>query len=88
MFRYINTEDDKQFWHNKLASLFEDKNQIFIGGRKANELPFHCVIMHDRERLQKALTDWEVVKGLYNRQYSGELLKYWKEVSVTFSYLV
>ena len=45
------------------------------------EYPIQLVYIADHDRLEKFLVDWAVFDALYDIEYSGALIKYWRIVS-------
>ena len=44
------------------------------------EYPFHLMAIKDNKRLEAFIAEWPTLDRLYDREFSGKLLKYWREV--------
>ena len=46
------------------------------------EYPIQLIFISDHSRLEKFLVNWEVFDELFDIEYSGALIKYWRIVSI------
>ena len=46
------------------------------------EYPIQLIFIRDHSRLETFLVNWKVFDELYDIEYSGALIKYWRIVSV------
>ncbi|KAK2172234.1 hypothetical protein NP493_979g00007 [Ridgeia piscesae] len=83
--RYFSGTDETDvariynWWHAKLADFFETTGANIQ--RKIEEYPVHLIAIHDQERLEKFLVEWEVFEHLFDEEYSYKLLQLWREGS-------
>ncbi|XP_030832099.1 TPR repeat-containing protein DDB_G0287407-like [Strongylocentrotus purpuratus] len=65
------------WWNTKLADYFENVSNL---ERKVEEYPYQLRKLGDKERLTECLSDWDMIKGLYNEDHSSQLLSYWRQM--------
>ncbi|XP_030853082.1 TPR repeat-containing protein DDB_G0287407-like [Strongylocentrotus purpuratus] len=66
-----------RWWNTKLTDYFENVSNL---ERKVEEYPYQLRKLGDKERLIEFLCDWDMIEGLYNEDYSSQLLSYWRRV--------
>eukprot|EP00057_Strongylocentrotus_purpuratus_P015568 XP_011670042.1 PREDICTED: TPR repeat-containing protein DDB_G0287407-like [Strongylocentrotus purpuratus] len=66
-----------RWWNTKLTDYFENVSNL---ERKVEEYPYQLRKLGDKERLTECLCDWDMIEGLYNEDYSSQLLSYWRRM--------
>ncbi|GHU23414.1 hypothetical protein FACS1894172_08160 [Spirochaetia bacterium] len=73
--RYLNTDESKREYHQKLAKFFMEDQSAFAN-RKNDEVPYQLFELGEWDTLYRFLLDFNVLEYLYNKD-SYELVKYW-----------
>ncbi|XP_030843348.1 telomerase protein component 1 [Strongylocentrotus purpuratus] len=66
-----------RWWNTKLADYFENVSNL---ERKVEEYPYQLIKLGDKKRLTECICDWDMIEGLYNEDYSSQLLSYWRKM--------
>nr|XP_054769175.1 telomerase protein component 1-like [Lytechinus pictus] len=66
-----------RWWNTKLADYFENVSNI---ERKVEEYPYQLIKLGDKKRLTECICDWDMIEGLYDEDYSSQLLSYWRKM--------